>query len=247
MNIKEVSDGLLLEDQQGNCVGKLSGYLDDDYYIITKIEGDNNAKSFFDYLRDTFPNVYLTIVSWKEDLAYEEILRSFGYDMSFEKICYHRSIIDYRTPYDDPFEYSPLLELNIDIFKQLFNQVRIGDIDLKFSVEEAMRRTFGDLNGPYVSNWKVASLNGQFVGLIMPEIFPDTQMGTVAYMGIIPTFRGKGYGKILHTRALEEIRKLNATNYQGATSVDNNYMKKVFETNGCSLRGIRRYWHKNCR
>ena len=161
------------------------------------------------------------------------------------KKYFFKDIVNYKSPYCDLFEYEQLNKLDLDILLNILEDIRVKDPteDLQIPVSEAYAELIENYRQPYATAWKVATTDKQIVGIILPDIFSDEpKKGTLGYIGVTSSFRQKGWAKILHAKGLEEITKLGATKYWGSTHVENIAMAKVFESNGCTLAGIRRHW-----
>ena len=67
------------------------------------------------------------------------------------------------------------------------------------------------------------------------------EMGTederrLVYFGVVPNLRGQGLGVNIHRISLVLLKRFLANYYVGSTDVNNAYMIKIFEKNGCELR-----------
>jgi hypothetical protein len=82
--------------------------------------------------------------------------------------------------------------------------------------------------------------NQEPVGLIVPQRFPDVPHGgTIMTIGVLPNFRRKGLGKIVHAKDLEFRSAQVGIDYIGSTDIINVAMINVFKTNGCTNTGVR--------
>lgn len=98
--------------------------------------------------------------------------------------------------------FKPVSDVGIDKFIEAVELVTIGTLD-KSMADDAKN------NGPkkaaieYVEGmkgihfnrqwWKLAYLNDELIGLILPQKFDD-EYSAINYIGVVPAFRGKGYG-----------------------------------------------------
>lgn len=69
--------------------------------------------------------------------------------------------------------------------------------------------------------------------IVVPQSVEE--WGTLTYMGIIPKFRGKGFGSILQRHGQFCLKCQGATEYHGGTLSNNKAMLRVFEKNECKL------------
>lgn len=266
--IHQVDDGFIIKDDKSVCRAKLFGSYDDGHYIITKIEifdqcgtpiiyQDNQhesltlANSLINHIRTIYNKATLTILSWGEKVHenYEQLLIGLGYKVDIEKYHYSKNIFEYKSLHHDPFIYLNLTSLPVEDCIELFSSIRQNDHAEKLNIptRQSFDGVFSNYNEHFALNWKLATLNNRNVGIILPDIFPDTpKKGTLAYIGILPEFQKKGYSKILHAKGLEELSKLGVSEYIGSTHIKNISMQKCFKANDCSLVGVRKYWtHEN--
>ncbi|MBM7552262.1 GNAT family N-acetyltransferase [Thalassobacillus pellis] len=78
-------------------------------------------------------------------------------------------------------------------------------------------------------------LEDKGIGIALPHIEPGTeQEGRLFFIGLIPAFRGKGFGVEAHRHALYILKeRFLAENYVGMTDEDNLPMKQIFYANHC--------------
>lgn len=83
--------------------------------------------------------------------------------------------------------------------------------------------------------YTVYMLNNDPVGVVFPHIEPNTnQEGRLFWIGIHPSYKGKGLGRELHTIGLYRLQHdFQAKSYLGATQIENAPMRKIMEDNGC--------------
>ncbi|UBH25497.1 GNAT family N-acetyltransferase [Micrococcus porci] len=92
----------------------------------------------------------------------------------------------------------------------------------------------GDHFDPHA--WYVVGDGEGEIGVVLPQPLPDKPgTGTVFYVAVLPSRRGRGKGRQLHQFGLSELARRGCTEYVGSTSVDNAPMVAVFQANGCEL------------
>jgi len=64
----------------------------------------------------------------------------------------------------------------------------------------------------------------------------------LTYMGILPEFRGQGYGRQVHRHGLRTLRGMGGLVYHGGTARDNVSMRRLFESSGCSVLRLLEEW-----
>lgn len=61
----------------------------------------------------------------------------------------------------------------------------------------------------------------------------DLSWSRISYMGLIPSFRGKGLGKWVHRHGFQMMKSQGGNLYHGGTLTNNFPMRKLFESHGC--------------
>jgi ribosomal protein S18 acetylase RimI-like enzyme len=92
----------------------------------------------------------------------------------------------------------------------------------------------GDRYDP--GSWFIAEIGSDTVGVLLPQVLPDAGTeGTLFYVGVLPAFRGRGYGRALHAAGLSMLAERGAEDYVGSTDTRNQPMLRIFQKNGCEL------------
>ena len=156
-----------------------------------------------------------------------------------------REIVGFVSPHADPFGYRALADLGRAVFVEAFKRVcaesqgidvlgylRDPEAELDWLIEFA--GSSFDAN-----QWLLAFYGEELAGMVLPQCFPgQPDAGTLLHIALVPEFRRRGYGKVLHAKGLELLARLGARRYVGSTHVDNSAMIRVFEENGCRLTGV---------
>lgn len=79
----------------------------------------------------------------------------------------------------------------------------------------------------------IARLDGRDAGLIVAQVNPQNGWSRISYMGLLPEFRGKGFGLWLHRRGFDMLRAQGGQVYHGGTSATNRAMIALFRANKC--------------
>ncbi|HVG93648.1 MAG TPA: hypothetical protein VND21_04315 [Planctomycetota bacterium] len=72
------------------------------------------------------------------------------------------------------------------------------------------------------------------VGVVLPQALRD-DLGTLSYLGVVPTRRGVGFGTKIHAMGLHALAAQGRAVYVGSTDVRNVAMRHVFQRNGCPV------------
>ena len=83
-------------------------------------------------------------------------------------------------------------------------------------------------------NLQIGFINGKAAGIILAQVSQNQGWCTIAYMGLLPEFRGVGFGQWLHQRGFKIMKDLGGVSYHGGTHSDNKAMRALFKKHGCS-------------
>lgn len=117
--------------------------------------------------------------------------------------------------------YKNLEEVGKDNFVEAIKKVTVKTLDeedleniKEYGEEKAAEKYFNTLKDIEFNPkmWKLAFLNDEFVGLVIPQVFSETT-GAINYIGVIPEMRGNGYVfdllnegiNSLHSKGIEKI------------------------------------------
>lgn len=187
--------------------------------------------------------------SWArpEDEAWHALLVRSGFTVYIEKVYFRRDLEGYRSPHQDPFQYRSLAAVGEAHFLEEFVRIYPQNLNRNFNNADP-RAEFFELKIAAGSTlderqWLIAYHNDLPAGIVVPKIFDDIpDEGTIHTFGLFPEYRGKGYGKILHARGLEDLARAGAVRYVGSTDCQNTPMLATFKANGCHERGVRRQY-----
>lgn len=165
--------------------------------------------------------------------------------MILDKQYARRPLEGYQSPYDDPFTYRSITELDRGELLAIMQQTMDGSLCRDMTDEPAAPKFDGMVEHAEVafdpSYWLVAYLDDEPAGLVFAQRYYDKmEEGSIFMIGLIEHYRGKGYGKILHAKGLAMLGEMGCTGYIGSTDIENPPMLKIFQQNGCNLTRIRR-------
>jgi GNAT superfamily N-acetyltransferase len=145
------------------------------------------------------------------------------------------------------FAFVPLAEVGRRRFVEVMTEAAEGDPfesmegrDADADFEELVELA-GNRYDPW--SWFLALVDGEVVGVLLPQILPDAESeGTLFYVGVLPRFRGRGYGRALHAAGLSMLAERGAVGYFGSTDTRNEPMLRVFARNGCERRSTQLFF-----
>ncbi len=164
--------------------------------------------------------------------------------MIVEKRYARRSVVGYKSPYADPFTYRSTAESERREILAILGRVIEGSLSREWnaSVESKYESMVEFANVAYDPKyWMVAYDDDVPAGLVFAQRYFDVpNKGSLFIVGLVPEYRGQGFGRVLHAKGLELLAEMGVENYVGSTDLANAPMLRVFEANGCELRGG--YW-----
>lgn len=221
-------------------------------YILSKIELDEKNKDeilelFSDKILSfgLFNNIEIVSDSREINNVKNKFLERSGFVINKMKGFYEKYLELHKFNYDDIFDYKSIREIGESEFLEVFKKVTEDDPEREVDFRLYYKSMFDDAEDKFNEDWwKVVFLKSQIIGIIMPQVFPDKiEEGSIFYIGFIPEYRNKGYGKILHSKGLEFLKNQGVIRYIGSTLENNNAMNKVFELNECK-QIMTRYFYK---
>jgi len=238
---------LIAVTEEGECAGRLRGlFLEPKLFSVAKItrrEKFDSAEiysAFGAYLHASFQKDRINVLSWlrEEEMDTNRMLEGAGFLLSKTKIFVERELSDVSFGYEDPFTYETLEEIGEDRFLEIMVRAAAGDpfeeddsADPRIKFEELIKYA-GGMYDP--GKWFVLRLDGKPAGVLLPQVFErDTSTGTVFYIGVLPEFRGRGLGAVIHSKGLSLLAEEGARMYIGSTDTRNVPMIRIFEKNGC--------------
>ncbi len=238
------------------CVGRLRGrFLNPRLYFIRELvasEGAGSeevAKSLCGFLAGSFSADGTEILGWDrpEDDATNSAMEAVGFVVGRRKVFVERNIAEYESPYEDDFTYKTLAELGEERFLELMARASEGDPFEDSTARDTLAdfRELVDYAGDKFDPtwWRAAYRNGTPVGVVLPQEFADRDAeGSLFYVGVLPQFRGHGYGKRLHAAGLEFMARNGIEHYVGSTDSRNMPMLAVFAANECKSTGTQLFY-----
>jgi len=242
---------LLLAVLDGRPVGRLEGvFLNPKLYFIRELRASEQADrdavdaALVSHLTPSFAADEIEVLSWdRPDSAHiNTALERAGFVIKKEKIFVEKSIEGLKPFREDPFTYRSLEDVGRTRFLEVMAPAAEGDPfedatarDPEREFEELVSFA-GDAFDP--TWWRVAHLDDDPIGVVLPQCFSSRRHeGTLFYVAVLPEFRGRGYGKVLHASGLAFLASRGVTNYIGSTDARNYPMIAVFRANECEQTG----------
>jgi len=182
----------------------------------------------------------------------EEYLISSGFSLEIRKQYFRKELKGLNTDeYEKEtsiFTYKSLSQTGDDIFIRVFQNIQKDTINSNAQNDaEHPEEAFNDFKDPERFNpdiWFIAYHNDKPVGMVLPGVEEgrNPKEGFIQFIGILPEYRSRGFGKILLKKGILELCKQNGGIYIGSTDVLNVPMIKTFIHTGCNKTNIYDIW-----
>ncbi|WP_158530721.1 GNAT family N-acetyltransferase [Pantoea sp. 3_1284] len=157
------------------------------------------------------------------------------------------TIVEYTRSLDETFSSASVItveplfdgDMADSDFAELYELCRSGSANKNklFTIKQVMDSLENELGLEWRASCFIFRKSGEPIGLSIPIIEQGTvDEGRLFYFGIVPEYRGEGYGAAFHRISLNLLREIGATTYVGSTDEANQHMIRIFERNGCLLR-----------
>ncbi len=183
------------------------------------------------------------LVTWDDAkrTRINDALRATGYTDYRRKLFVMRDLKEHLPPGGD-FAWRTLAEIGEPAFIDLMTRCAEGDPfpEDDFDPQQDWRELLEHAGASFDPNrWRAPLIDGEPAGVVLPTPYPGAPIeGTISYVGILPAFRGRGFGRALHASGLRLLAEAGCTIYKGSTDHRNKAMARVFEKNGCAVDGV---------
>lgn len=198
-----------------------------------------------------FQRVGCHLYSDKEDFQrYVDLLHQLGFQTIQEKKSYVWNQGKIRSQ-QEGLTYRSLEAVGMEAFIQGIEAVTEGTLDQedRLSIEEmgateAAKHYFETLKAiDYRPQWwKLAYVEDQLAGLIIPQQF-DEAIGAINYIGVVPSFRGRGYSLELLAEGVRQLHQAGVKRIIADIDVANFPLDKALQENDfqmdCSMQVLR--------
>lgn len=91
----------------------------------------------------------------------------------------------------------------------------------------------------------IGYINKNPCSLVVAQVSKSTGWSRLSYMGIVPEFRGKGFGKWVHRHGFKMMKDQGGKVYHGGTNGKNVAMRRLFESHDCKMFSEMEEWSCN--
>ncbi|HHT7239107.1 MULTISPECIES: GNAT family N-acetyltransferase [Bacillus] len=204
---------------------------------------ENNAAVFTEEQIEEMVQYFVTEAKkgGLENLQFEVSSKSPNYDVykkcfgkySFEHIA--ENIIVFKDIFEvedieSDIDFKLIEEVGEDAFYSLWNELMEEEI----AYDQFVNMMEQEIGGQWKEHCLTVILNEKPIGMVVPHIERGTlEEGKLMYFAVAQSMRNKGYESDLFTKTMFVLKEIGATYYIGEANAQDEWMKDVFEKNGC--------------
>ncbi|MDH4422087.1 GNAT family N-acetyltransferase [Bacillus cereus] len=163
--------------------------------------------------------------------VYKKCFETYSIEYVTENIIVYKDIYEVEDV-ESEIDFKLIEEVGEDAFYSLWKEVT-GEQVASDQFVIMMEQEIGE-------QWKehclTAVVGEKQIGIVIPHIERGTlEEGKLMYFAVTPNMRNKGYEAAFFTGAMFVLKEIGASYYIGEANVQNEWMKDVFEKNGCQL------------
>jgi len=168
------------------------------------------------------------------------LLTEVGFQKTQSRIEYQSEVKKLPSEHGTPLKWKPLPDLgpdNLDNAARVLQMCGQGDPD--WNPEDNPRELLSSYledtvlsGGPECVH--IGFHEDQEAAIAIAQVNPSTKWSRITYMGVVPEFRKKGYGRWVHRHGFSMMKEQGGKLYVGGTVSDNKVMQKLFLSHGCT-------------
>jgi ribosomal protein S18 acetylase RimI-like enzyme len=222
------------------CIRLQEGWHAAGNVIIRSAEAD--AEIFERLMRSALEgkkNFSCRIISGPTEEGRIGVLRKLGFFPGEQRQEFRADVAELPLGEGGPFAWAPLPDLSEDSLDRagdILQQCGMGDPD--FSPEDNGR----ELVRVYLKERGLSSVpqciqigtyEGKSAALVVAQVQASNGWSRITYMGMLPEFRGRGWGKWVHRQGFTMLKHQGGKLYHGGTLAKNHAMISLFKKHGC--------------
>lgn len=183
-------------------------------------------------------------------LPLESLLVELGFRLSHRRIEFSAPVATLPTEAGTPLWWMPLSPagpFTLDFAAELLERAGDGDEEWTTAAEnrEILKAYLADEEyGSSLENIHIGGVAGNVIGLVIAQVIARTGWSRLTYMGLLPEFRGKGYGQWVHRHGFSMLKQYGGVQYVGGTTVGNHAMEALFRKHGCTELRTMQQWQR---
>ncbi|EJQ13321.1 hypothetical protein IE3_02220 [Bacillus cereus BAG3X2-1] len=170
--------------------------------------------------------------------VYKKCFETYSFEYITENMIVFKDIYEVNDIESD-IDFKLIEEVGEDAFYSLWNELMEEEIVF----DQFVNMMEQEIGGRWKEHCLTAIANEEPIGIVIPHIEKGTlEEGRLMCFAVVPNMRNKEYEAALFTGAMFVLKEIGASYYIGETNVQNEWMKDVFEKNGCQqLSSTERY------
>jgi len=177
---------------------------------------------------------------------YRAALHDAGFTPTNRRIEYKTPLAQMAREGASDIEWRTMAEVGEGAVLDMLREASVGTPDgVDTSVGSAAIENL--LDGPYAKMDPRAVQIGYSgerpVAILFCLVDTGTGWSTIAFMGLVPSHRGRGLGTEVHLHGIETLRALGGVTYHDGTSESNDTMRHLFAKQGCVESDRMEEWH----
>ncbi|MED0987823.1 GNAT family N-acetyltransferase [Bacillus paramycoides] len=163
--------------------------------------------------------------------VYKKCFETYSFEYFAENIIVFKDIYEVDDIESD-IDFKLVEEVGEEAFHSLWNEVTEEQV----AYDQFVNMMEQEIGGQWKEHCLTAVVGEELIGIVIPYIERGTlEEGRLMYFAVAPNMRNKGYEAALFTGAMFVLKEIGASYYIGETNVKNEWMKDIFEKNGCQL------------
>ncbi len=167
---------------------------------------------------------------------YRSALVTAGFEVVARRVEYKTPLAQMSAEDRSDFVWKTMAETGQDLVLRLLHDASIDSpdgVDTSLgpaAIESQLDGDYADLDPRTV---QVGYLKDEPVAVLFCLATPEDGWSTIAFIGIVRAYRGRGLGLQVHRHGIATLRALGATIYHDGTSEGNTAMLRLFARQGC--------------
>jgi GNAT superfamily N-acetyltransferase len=177
---------------------------------------------------------------------YRDALHDSGFALTNRRVEYKTPLAQMAREGASDIEWRTMAEVGEGAVLDVLREASVGTPD---GVDTRTGSTAIEnlLDGPYADMdpraVQIGYSGAQAVAILFCLVDTESGWSTIAFMGLVPSHRGRGLGTQVHLHGIETLRVLGGVTYHDGTSESNDTMLRLFEKQGCIESDRMEEWH----
>ena len=233
-----------------NLIASLGRYLNSSTYVLKDFAEEAAKAENIELLQqlaiELSPEALIMTDTRSLNSKKNELLEKAGYTVHKKKLFVEHNLNSLPNNPKGLISLKSLAQLGKAKFIKLLTMAAEGDPfeDGHNSPDEEYAELVAHAGSAFnANNWYIAFHQNSALGVLLPQVYEDKPSeGSLFYIGVLPKYRGLGYGSKLHALGLWILKSRAVKRYVGSTDLSNKAMVAIFMKNGCRKVMERLFW-----